>query len=134
MHVDAFSTRPDAKRVIERRYGPGVKATIFTPQPPAEVCAAASSYVPSPDGLRLDRRQGSGEFTGTVARIVLSETADHGQRRAWCCSWTSGTRASSRGPPFSAEVQLASPLGARQVLDGETGEPLRLRESSGSAE
>ena len=73
VHVDAFSSRPDAKRVIERRYGPGVKATIFAPQPPSEVCVAASTYLPSPDGLRLTI-SGPGELTGPVARTVLSET------------------------------------------------------------
>jgi hypothetical protein len=132
VHVDAFSTRPDAKRVIERRYGPGVKATIFAPLPPAEVCVAASSYLPSPDGLRLTV-SGSGDLTGPVARTVLSETPTTVSVGVVLLV-DFRNQGQLEGPPFTAEVQLASPIGARQVLDGETGEPLSLRQSSASAE
>ena len=73
VHVDANSARPDAKAVIEQRYGKAVKATIDPPPVDREICSAASTYSVSPDGLKVTA-SGSTGSSETVTRIVLNET------------------------------------------------------------
>lgn len=116
--VEAHSTRPDAKRVIERRYGPGVVATLSPPRTDAEVCVPASSYTVSPDGLHVTV-SGSSDGSSTVTRVLVTETPASVSIGAVVRFPASG--GTQLEEPFTAEAALAAPLGARTVIDGETG-------------
>jgi hypothetical protein len=119
--VAAHSARPDAKSVIERRYGPGVVATISPARTDAEVCVPASTYMVSPEGLRVTVA-GNSDGSSTVTRVVVSETPTSVSIGAVVLFPADG--GSQLEEPFTAGATLTAPLGTRAVIDAETGKTL----------
>ena len=80
VHVDASSARPDAKAVIEQRYGKAVKATVDPPPVDREICIARLDLLGQP-GRPQAHREREHERLGDRDADRSQGDADHGQRR-----------------------------------------------------
>ena len=80
VHVDASSARPDAKAVIEQRYGKAVKATIDPPPVDREICSARLDLQGQP-GRPEGHREREHRRLGDGHADRRQRDADRGQHR-----------------------------------------------------
>ena len=118
-----ITDRKDHREYFRARYGPLVRTLVIATRATELACSRASAYQPVAGGLRLHWITGGGaelervEVTEHPGRVEIGvvERIPNGPR-------TAEARAAS------TRVELAAPLGGREVIDAATG--LRLRRGS----
>jgi hypothetical protein len=123
--ITVATRRTDVQAELERRFGPAVRVDVLAPEPTAVVCSAIDRVTVAGDDRTLTLHWGTSssiEFERAVVeegpevvRVgVLERVPTIG-----------GINADLR--PMTAAVQLSAPLGARRLVDAETGRPLAVR-------
>jgi hypothetical protein len=119
--VEVITARRDAQAVLARRFGPAVHVTVVATSPDRLVCVPLHSFAPAPDGRSLVVRYTSSP-SSAFERPFVAETA--GTVRVGVIERQPTGPVLDQAVGRTAVIPLAAPLGARAVLDAETGDPL----------
>jgi hypothetical protein len=119
--VEVITARRDAPAVLARRFGAVVHVTVVATRPDRLVCVPVGSYTPAADGRSLVVRYASSP-SSRFERPFVAETA--ATVRAGVIERRPTGPVLDQAVERTAVIPLAAPLGARTVVDAETGAPL----------
>ncbi len=118
-----ITDRKDHREYFRARYGPLVRTLVIATRATKLACSAASAYEPAAGGLRLHW------VTGGGAELERVEVTEHpGRVEVGVVERIPNGPRTAEARAASTRVDLAAPLGGREVIDAATG--LRLRRGS----
>jgi hypothetical protein len=121
--VEVITGRADVRALFGRRYGDAVHVDVIAKHPTRLACVPVDAYTPAADGRTLQVRWSSGSTSAPV-RTFVAETPT--AVRVGAIERVPNGPTAGVGVGRTATVALAAPLGARTVLDAETGRRLPL--------